>query len=215
MLELVFIRHGQTEYNATRKVMGRRPIPLNEMGRGQAASVAKRLEGVELNAIFTSPMRRAVETSEIIAAGRNGMKVEPNEGLAELDYGDWIGLDFDELINERAEEWNSYRKDPANMKFPGGKSVREESKRIGAFMDEVVNGFEKGRVALVSHADVIKVAMLHALGMDLDHIRRFTLDNCAICMVRISKGLGAKLVMLGCASGLATEAMNLDPREDK
>lgn len=213
MLELVFIRHGQTAYNAGRKVMGRNPVPLNEEGRRQAGAVAARLRNVAFDAILSSPMQRAMETAGIIAAGREGIAVEACEGIAELDYGDWVGLSFDDVISRYAEEWQSYRADPANAVLPGGESIRDAFARIGAFIRETIARFGRGRVALVSHADVIKIAMLSALEMEPELMKKFTLDNCAVCPVRISKSAGAKLVLLGSSEGLASDVMQLDPKE--
>jgi broad specificity phosphatase PhoE len=215
MLELVFIRHGQTAYNAGRKVMGRNPVPLNEEGRRQAQAVASRLRKIPFDAILSSPMQRAMETAGILAAGREGMVVEACEGIQELDYGDWVDLSFDEVIARYAQEWQTYRSDPANATLPGGENMRDACTRIGTFVQGAIKRFATGRVALVSHADVIKIAMLCALGMELEYMKMLTVDNCAVCMIRISERAGAKLVLLGCSEGLASEAMNLDPKEGR
>ena len=83
-MELLFIRHGQTDWNAKRRIMGRRPVPLNDFGREQAERLAGYLSGADLRAVITSPVVRARETADIIASRQDGLDVETDEGLTPL-----------------------------------------------------------------------------------------------------------------------------------
>ena len=210
MLELLLIRHGQTDYNAKRKVMGRLPIPLNVAGHEQAEKLAERLDGEGLHAILTSPVLRARQTSEVIAAKQNGVAVEDAEALAELDYGDWVDMDIDEVTADNPEAWATYRSRPHEMRFPGGESLADASARIGSFLNEVSDRFDDGMVALVSHADVIKMALLHLLGLPLKHLANISIDNCSISMVRMAPDTGPRLVMLSGFDGVGMKAHKVD-----
>lgn len=210
MLELLFIRHGQTEYNAKRLVMGRQPIPLNDVGVRQVEELCARFEDAGVKAVITSPVLRAKQTAERIARHCGDIDVEETDGLAELDYGEWVNRDIDEIIAENPDEWKKYRTRPDEMSFPGGESIGEASVRIGAIADDIVQRYEGGRVALVSHADVIKIALVHLMGFELRHMARFSIDNCAVCMMRISESSGRRLVLLSCTDSLGLKGESVD-----
>src|SRR3989338_9506142 len=120
MLELLVIRHGQTDWNVNQKVMGRGPVPLNATGREQARILAEYIKDHPLDAIYTSPVRRTVETAEMIREGREKLALTHEEGLAEIDYGDWVDLHFDELFEKYREEWMRYRANPEEFRPSGG-----------------------------------------------------------------------------------------------
>jgi ribonuclease H / adenosylcobalamin/alpha-ribazole phosphatase len=196
MLELLLVRHGQTEWNANRKVMGRQPVPLNEAGRAQALALAGELAGTNLAAIVSSPIARARETAEILAAKQNGVAIETDDAFAELDYGAWVNCSFDELSVRFAEEWRTYRHDPGAAAFSGGESIRAAAERIGPAVDRLVARVRDGRVLLVSHADVLKIALVHLLRADLAIMARMGIDNCAPLLVRFYDDIGPRLVVL-------------------
>ena len=210
MLELLLIRHGQTDYNAKRLVMGRQPIPLNDMGLRQVEEISERFEGTGVQAVITSPVLRARQTAEMIAKHCGGIDVEEAAGLAELDYGEWVNRDIDELIAENPVEWKKYRTRPHEMSFPGGESMEDASKRIGAFADGIGERYEVGRVVLVSHADVIKIALVHLMGFELRHMARLSIDNCAVCMLRMTESSGPRLVLLSCTDSLGLKGESVD-----
>jgi alpha-ribazole phosphatase len=205
MFELLLIRHGQTEWNVKRKVMGRQAIPLSATGRGQAERIAEQLAAVELSAVATSPTLRAAETAEIIASRHEGLVVEQEFAFQELDYGDWVNRDFDELQKRFADVWREYRHAPAEVAFPEGESVRDAAQRIGIAVDRLLERFHEGRVAIVSHADVLKIALIHVLKLDLNFMARIGIDNCAPLLIRWNPDAGPRLVMLNWQNFLGKE----------
>ena len=205
MLELLLIRHGQTDWNLQQKVMGRQPIPLNATGRRQAGELAAFLAGARIDAVYTSPVRRAQETAEIIARGREGLAVEDEEGLAEIDYGEWVNLTFAELTEKHRETWRRYREDPNDLVLPGGESMPQVVARVARVVADVRRRFADGRVALVSHADVIKLLLLDILGLDVKNILRLSIDNCAMLLVRFHPELGPRLVVFNPANGFGKD----------
>src|SRR5215211_5458467 len=84
-------RHGETDWNRDQRFQGHADPPLNELGREQARKLAERLASERLDAVYTSPLRRASETGALVA-GRLGLVAEPIEGLREVDVGSWSGL---------------------------------------------------------------------------------------------------------------------------
>ncbi|MBI4212337.1 MAG: histidine phosphatase family protein, partial [Deltaproteobacteria bacterium] len=187
-------RHGQTDWNVNKTVMGRLPIPLNAMGRGQAEKLAERLNGITVQAIFTSPVLRALETAEILAKSWNGIEVVHDEGLAEIDYGEWVKQSF-KLVHEKyADIWKNYCETPDCAQFPGGESLFTARARVAAVVDRVVKEYDNGFVALVSHADIVKLALLHIFKLPLSFLHSFSIDNCASLIIRYDPVMGPRLV---------------------
>lgn len=205
MLEFLLIRHGQTDWNVGQMVMGRQPIPLNDKGREQARDLGAFLAGAGLSRVITSPVLRALETARIIAQAAGGVAVEEEEGLSEIDYGEWVNLSFAELLTRHCETWRRYREDPNDLVLPGGESMAEVVARVAGVIDRVRTAQPDGRVALVSHADIIKIALLHLLGLELKTILKLSIDNCAMLLVRFTPELGPRLVLYNAANGFGKD----------
>jgi len=185
MLEIILVRHGKTDWNVGRRVMGRRPIPLNQVGRQEATRITMALTGISIDAIYTSPIRRALETARIIARGRS-LRVGHAEELSEIDYGEWVGRTFDEISFEPA--YQIYHKTPKKLQPPGGEKIIAVQKRAVRFVEKLKKKHKKGRVIVVSHADVIKTILLHYLRMDLNDLLRIRIDNGSLSVLSFSNG---------------------------
>ena len=175
MFELLLIRHGQTEWNAIRRVMGRQPIPLNNEGKAQARLLAKSLKEVPFTAIYTSPVMRALQTSQIIMKGRDSVPLYEEPGFAEIDYGDWINKDFKDI-----PELAGFFENPSNVPIPNGEQLPEVIERARSAIERIKEKHNNERVLAVSHADVIKVILIHYLGLPIDETQRFRIDNCSV-----------------------------------
>ncbi|HSA59549.1 MAG TPA: histidine phosphatase family protein [bacterium] len=180
MLEILLIRHGQTDWNRDRRIMGRKPVPLNKAGRAEARALAKALKGVKIDALYTSPVLRAVETAEHLRDGRK-TAIRHAQEMAEIDYGRWIGKTFEEVIPEKA--FRVYHKTPRKAQAPGGERMRDVYRRTIRFIETIRRRHKAGRIAVVSHADVIKTVLVHYLGMDYDHLLKFRIDNASISLL--------------------------------
>ncbi len=180
MLEILLIRHGQTDWNRDRRIMGRKHIPLNRVGRSEATRLERALKGVILDAIYTSPMKRAVETARHVR-GRRRVAIQRVPGMAEIDYGLWVGKTFEEVIPEKA--FHVYHKTPAKARAPRGEHMKDVQKRTIRFIEKIRKRHRKGRVAVVSHADVIKTVLVHYLGMHLNDLMKFRIDNASVSLL--------------------------------
>jgi 2,3-bisphosphoglycerate-dependent phosphoglycerate mutase len=180
MLEILLIRHGQTDWNRDRRIMGQRPIPLNEVGREEAAKTAQSLKDTPLDAVYSSPVLRAMETAEFLLQGR-GLALHPAPHVAEIDYGDWIGKTFDEVMGEEA--FHIYHKTPHHAQPPGGEKMLDVYRRSTEFIEELRKKHPGGRVAVVSHADVIKTILVHYLNLQLNDILKLRIDNGSLSLL--------------------------------
>jgi broad specificity phosphatase PhoE len=155
-----FVRHGETPHNRDGRLQGRVDLDLSERGLDQAARVARRFPAGSVASIFTSPLRRARQTADAVAA-ECGAAVEVDERLIELDYGEWDGRALADIRAERGLAWFA---DP-NFAPPGGESLVDVSARIDAFCRDRLATADD-RIVAVSHVSPIKAAVAWALGTD-------------------------------------------------
>lgn len=204
MLEILLVRHGQTDWNAKFFVMGRSPIPLNEVGREQAARLAKYLSTRKISALISSPVRRALETAETLSK-TIGLEVEKDDRLAEIDYGKWVGKHFDEVAKAEPKLWHDYHRDPKNVVLPGGESIKDVIARISDLLKSVEARFNDGTIALVSHADVLKLIILELLKLDISNVQKISIDNCAAILLRKYEVIGWRLVLFNPMNGFGLD----------
>jgi len=152
--ELILIRHAQSELNAARRWQGLTDSPLTPLGRKQAEALVQELAGLELSAVVTSPLARAVETAEPLARQR-GLALERMPELRELDVGHWGGLSRDEILRRWPAELALFDAGGADARAPGGESRREVGRRVGRAVQHLVERHAGGRLAVVTHLGVI------------------------------------------------------------
>jgi broad specificity phosphatase PhoE len=177
-------RHGQTAYNHEGRFQGQQAIPLDETGRGQAAQLAERATGYDFRALWCSPLLRARETADIVAA-RIGLEPIEDARLMETDAGDWTDRSFADVQAEAPELFDAFVTAQPHFAFPGGESFDQQEVRVAAALDQVEEGTLPALV--VCHGMVIRAALYHRFP---DTIRGFTrVANAAI--VPFEAGLGA------------------------
>jgi broad specificity phosphatase PhoE len=179
---LYLVRHGQTDLNRDRRFRGLADAPLNEAGKYEAAGAAKSLAGSGLSHIYTSPVPRAAETATAIAV-TTGARVETDDALIDIDYGDWQGLTVEE-VGERFgnEQLESWRRDPGAFTFPGGDSMESVRERVRPALLRLVTEPHEGAVAAVSHLAVLKVCFVALMDLDMGYFWRIGLDNGSVSL---------------------------------
>ena len=176
------VRHGE-HVLAGKVLAGRTPgVGLSERGRAEIVAVAERLAGEKIAALYSSPMQRTRETAEILS-GHLDLPVGYREDVIELDFGEWTGLTFDQVrAHEGWELWRSCRSISA---VPGGESMRQvQDRAVGALLD-LHRTHRDGTVVVVSHGDVIRAALLFALGMPIDAYSRLEVGLASISTIRV------------------------------
>jgi broad specificity phosphatase PhoE len=179
------IRHAEHDLLG-RELVGRRPgVHLNERGRAQAARLAAALAEVRLDAVLSSPRERAWETAEPIAA-RQERSVTAAPALDEIDFGEWTGRAFSEL--ESDPRWHRFNRVRSIAVVPGGELLLEAQARVARLMDELRQRYRQGRVALVSHGDVIRGALTLCMGLPLDAMPRVEASPAALNTIVVDEG---------------------------
>lgn len=175
------LRHGERQ--SGRVLAGRTPgIGLTERGRGEIAAVAERLAGESIAAIYSSPLQRTRESAEIVAA-RLGLSVAFLDDLIELDFGEWTGSTFDQI---RADpRWEAWRTQRSLASIPGGESMRQVQRRVVEALLEIGERHPRDSIVAVSHGDVIRAALVFALGMPLDFYGRIEIAQGSLSTLRI------------------------------
>jgi broad specificity phosphatase PhoE len=194
-----FIRHaacaglGQT-------LWGRTPgICLNETGNVQAQRLAERFSEIKLDAIYSSPLERALHTAETIAS-RLKLEVKKSTALNEIDYGDWTGKSFEVLA--RDERWRHFNTKRSLTAIPGGESFPGVQDRIVKELNALAGIHGHANVALVSHADVIRAAICYLAGIPIDLIGRLEISPCSVSVVALNDE-GATLLTVNNGSELS------------
>ena len=167
MTEIILARHGETEWNVEEIFRGRIDIELNEIGIKQAELLAEYLSDIKIDAIYSSPLRRALKTAEMIASYHK-LDVEIAPGLIDFNYGEWQGLPHQEVKDKYKELYAEWIRNPHQVKIPGGESLDEVRSRVTSVMDNVIVQYE-GTVVLISHRVVNKILICALLGLDNSH----------------------------------------------
>ena len=186
MTEIILVRHGETEWNVAEVFRGRIDIELNETGIKQAELLAEYLHNIKIDAIYSSPLKRALKTAEIIASYHK-LAVEIAPGLIDFDYGNWQGLAHQQVKDKYKELYAEWINSPHQAKIPAGESLNDVRKRTMAVVAKVTARY-KGIVVLVSHRVVNKVLICALLGLDNSHFWNIRQDMCGITTFIYEKG---------------------------
>jgi broad specificity phosphatase PhoE len=191
------LRHGEHVLRG-RVLAGRTPgVGLSARGRAEIAVVADRLAGEKIEALYASPLQRTRETAEILA-GRFDLPIRYRDDVLELDFGEWTGLTFDAVrADERWQVWSNCR---SIATVPGGESMRQVQERVVGALFDLRRSHRDGTVLIVSHGDVIRAALLFALGMPLDFYSRIEVGLASLNTIHIDN------------SGIRVLAVNERPR---
>ncbi len=177
ILELLLVRHGQTDWNVERRVMGAEPISLNAEGQKQIQTLSQHLKSYPIHALYTSPHQRTRESAEILNQHFK-LPVQVAEALREVEYGDWVGKTFAEITS--LPSYQAPYLNPTQPVAPKGESFQEVGNRAVGFVESLRGLHQNQRVLLVSHADWIKTVLLHYLNIPLDRVGQLRIDNASV-----------------------------------
>lgn len=191
---LLLLRHGENDYTKKHKLAGHMPsVHLNERGQNQAQALAEALKEVPIKAIYSSPLERAIETATPIAAARK-LEVQIEAGLIETNVGKWQGRSLASLRLQK--HWKVVQNAPSRAQFPEGETFYECQARIVAALDSICRKYKpQDIVGCVFHADPIKLAVAHYIGLPLDHFQRLACDTGSLTALYVNES-GANLVKL-------------------
>jgi broad specificity phosphatase PhoE len=189
MTELVLARHGETVWHAENRYAGTSDIALTPRGQDQARELARWAAGAGLAAVWCSPLRRARETAQAIHAA-TAQPLEVDDRLVELAFGQAEGLTRAEMDTRFPAALAAFRDDPVRHPLPGGEDPHAALARVLAAIDDITAAHRAGRVLVVAHTTLIRLALCHLLGLPLANYRRTfpALGNATLSEVRIEPG---------------------------
>jgi probable phosphomutase (TIGR03848 family) len=182
MTTLLLVRHGMTDA-VGRVLSGWMPgVGLNVQGRAQVQALAPQLQRVSLAAVYSSPLERARQTADAIAAV-HGLEVRLLDEVGEVRYGDWTGRRFTEL--EPDETWQRYNRMRSGTRIPGGELTIDIQARVVSALVRLSQAHPGERIVVVSHADVIKLAVGYVLGSPIDFMMRIEIEPASVTTLEL------------------------------
>ena len=189
---ILLVRHGETDWNRSSRIMGTRPVPLNQNGLTQSARLALQLTALPPAALYSSPVIRARQTAGILASTLHVPVIE-EPGLSEIGVGEWEG-----------RYWNEFEDDPARINFyrlpqearpPGGETLGEVQQRAVASVKRAISQSDTSSAVFVTHADVIRTIVAHYLETDLQTMRHMQIGHASVTALAIKGSSGTLLCL--------------------
>jgi probable phosphoglycerate mutase len=195
MTKLYLVRHGETEWNKDSKVQGKTDTELSDKGIHQAELLAKRLACEDIDFVYSSSLKRALRTAEIITSP-NECGIVKSEKYHEICLGPWEGMTISEIKEKYSEHFRAYREDPANFRLPGAETFLELAERTYSAIIEIVKSHKGGSILIVSHGTAIKAAIIRILGIDIKNYSKFKIDNASISIISFTEDNPEKPVIV-------------------
>ncbi len=188
---LLLIRHAHNNYLDARRLAGRIPgVHLDDRGRAQAKALAERLAPVQIAAVYSSPMERAIETAQPVACS-HGLQVQIIDDLNETDCGEWTDRSIEELA--KTDLWPKILAYPSGTAHPGGEGIMAVQGRMVRAIDAICAAHPGALAIVVSHADPLKAALAHYTGLHLDLFQRLVIDPASVSELEFTPS-GPKLL---------------------
>lgn len=182
MTRLLLVRHGETEWNQSRRYQGQRDIELNAVGLEQAEALERRLSTEHIVAAYASDLQRAMVTAQEIVA-KQGLEVVPCRDLRELDFGAFEGLTFDEIEKRYPAELEVWQVRCIDVAPPNGETLHQLAVRVKTCIDYVIAKNPDGSVLVVSHSGPLRALLCSLMGFELDLWWRFRLGTGSLSIV--------------------------------
>lgn len=174
-MNLILIRHGETDWNRSGRCQGIADIVLNENGRKQARELAHSLKDHEITAVYSSHLKRALETAEHIAEP-HGLNVRVERDLQEMNQGDLEGLSFTDIRDSYADILKKWRESPETLRLPNGESLVEVQNRVWSVFEKVQRDHLGETIVAVSHNLTIITLLCKITGVGLKGFRDFNVQ---------------------------------------
>lgn len=190
---MLLVRHGQSTWNRDHKIQGQLDPPLSEEGRRQAEALGRRLAGRRLAGLYSSDLKRALETARAVGSATS-LEPETAQGLREIFLGEWEGLRTEDLAERFPDAWARWTEEPDWDLVPGGEGAALFETRVVAAIDAIFDRHGHGDVLAVTHGGVIQVALHRVVGRPSHGLFPFKIQNASISVIEKRAG---RLVIAG------------------
>lgn len=184
MITIYIIRHGQTDSNVRNTYLGHTDIPLNDVGIQQAKEASEKLKNIKFDAIYSSPLIRAMQTAQIITKPHKDIPITMSYGVKERDYGLFDDLTIDEIIDKYPNEHSGWLNNWIEYKIPNGESAIDVHNRSSKTLDKIIQTYPDATVGIVSHLGTTRHMIAYLLGLSVKDSWHFALDNCRCAVIK-------------------------------
>lgn len=179
---LYIVRHGQTNWNILGKTQGHGNSDLTFQGIEQAKDLSESMLNHNIDYIYSSDLGRAIQTANIVGE-KLGIDVTTTPDLREMGFGEWEGLLIDQIKNDYADIYKTWRNEPHNVDIPGGETLHLIKERTDKFISELNSKYDNKHIVLVTHSVTARVMLLSFLGSGVENIYKIKQDNTALNIV--------------------------------
>jgi len=195
MTTIILVRHGQTEWNRDDRFRGHADVPPDNTGVAQAEATAARIVAQwKPVAVYAGPLSRTIRTGEAVAQSLD-LRVEVEQGLLDVNCGEWQGLNLDEVRRRWRAEFNAYLHAPAKFRFPGGESLEHARDRAWKSTQRLAGRHSDETIVLVSHTALNRLILLSLLGLDSRGFWRLRQDTCGISVFELGQARATLLIL--------------------
>jgi len=203
LTKVIFIRHGQTEWNVTGRYQGQSDVQLSEEGRQQAVKLAENFPVEKVDAIYASDLQRAMVTAETIAK-RFGLSVQAELAFRELSFGDWEGLTYQQIVDKWEDAMANFLQHPDILEIPGGESFPAVQQRAVTRLNDLIEKHDGQTIVIVAHGAVLRTMLAAALHMPLQYLWSIRQFNTAVNIVRYDAGANPTVELLNSTAHLGS-----------
>lgn len=202
MTRLILIRHGETDYNLQNRYCGFSNPSLNKNGIWQSKKLADRLVNIKVGKVYSSDLKRAVETATIIFKSNS---IEQLSDFREMNFGIFEGLKYDEIVKKYPSRYKNWINSPAKIKLPNGEALEDLVERVRRELTFILSRHKDGKVALVTHGGPIRVILCDALKFNLDSFWKIKQDIAALNVIDYPENSSPIVVKMNDTSHLITQ----------
>ncbi|MBN2543754.1 histidine phosphatase family protein [bacterium] len=193
--KFILVRHGETEWNKQGVFRGRKDLALNENGIQQAKALSQWLANEKIDAVFSSPLKRAIQTAEQIASPRN-LEVKIEENFNNIELGEWQGEPKTGIKDKYPEEWNLWINDTENWKVKGSETLQDIRDRAIPAVQKLTEEYTGKTVVIVSHRSVLKLLITTLIGIESGGFWNVYLDNASYSILEYDPNSGFVLTLM-------------------
>lgn len=186
MVKLYLIRHAESEWNPMGRYQGLLDPDLSERGKRQALLLSEELSKVHVDVIYSSPLKRTMETAKAVAH-KHGLEVKEEKRIIEIDHGVWSGMLVDEVREKYPQDFKTWLEEPHKVKFPNGESLKDVHARVKDFLDFLKKEHWGKTVFAFSHTVPMRVIYCTLLNVDLSRFWSFGCDNASYSLVHMEE----------------------------
>jgi probable phosphoglycerate mutase len=174
---VIFVRHGETQWNTQARMMGQLNSPLTPKGEQQVLALGERLKPYPISALYSSDLGRAMQTAQAIADA-SGLEITQDKGLREIHMGDFQGYTYAEIAEKFPDEWQGYQGEGQyTYQTPNGESHAQKSIRAVETLNRLTDQHVGETIVMVSHAGILRAVFEYVLQLPPNHQHRFQRNN--------------------------------------